>query len=197
MCQKLLAKCFRFVAISFTAMMFTSPSWADGGCDIAVTSPCPVETVVISGSGGGGGGGGAPGDTGCGGSCGMVNVGYPGSTGGRQTISNPPLPAGRFTRTTPACMREQLAFTDVANFLMAGGNPMTMGNMGYYSYTELPSFRGSMAYPAGPYWTKMQRNFYDPDGGYVISIHFEWNVSTGQFTYPPHFSSTAAQGCGA
>lgn len=75
---------------------------------------------------------------------------------------------------------------------------MTAGNNGFFSYTEIPGFRGTMGYPAGPYWTKIQRNFLVDDGNggtSTVSIHFEWNVSTGQFTYPPHFNNTPQQGC--
>ena len=181
------------VAIAGTMAAFVNVAWADGQCGSA-GNPCPVETINVNGpcgaacvgTGLGSGGGGLSGggvDTG------MVTV-------GRQTIPLPPLPAGRFTRTTPACLREQLAQSNVSTFLMNGGNPMIATDNGFYRYTEIFAFRGTMVYPAGPYWTKMQLNFVDPDGGYLVSIHFEWNVSTSQFTYPPHFSSTAAMGCG-
>lgn len=157
-------------------------------CDLNVQTSCVVDTVFIPGSSGGGGGGGG--------------TGYPGfgagGGGGSQTIPLPPLPPGGNTRTVPACLVEQYVLSEVATFLMAGRNPITAGNNGFWSFMEIPGFRGTMGYPAGPYWTKIQRNYIvdQGDGTFsTISIHFEWNVSTGQFTYPPHFNNTPQQGC--
>jgi hypothetical protein len=157
-------------------------------CDLNVQTSCVVDTVVITGSGGSGGGGGG--------------TGYPGfgtgGGGGQQTIPLPPLPPGGNTRTVPACLAEKLVQDEVGSFLMTGGNPLIAANNGFWNFTEIPGFRGTMGYPAGPYWTKIQRNFIVDDGNGVfstISIHFEWNVSTNQFTYPPHYNNTPQQGC--
>lgn len=179
------------LALCFSLTALPNLAWADGGCADAGNT-CVVEPVVVTAScgaecvstGTGAGFGGAT----------TTQVGYGNTSSGQQTISLPPLPAGKNTRTTPACLAEQLALAEVGSLLMAGGNPYIARNNGAYSFTELSSFRGTMAYPAGPYWTKMQRNFIVDDGS-VISIHFEWNVSTGQFTYPPHFNNTPTQGC--
>lgn len=186
--QKLIRKALGASLFSIVTSTLSAVAWADG-CDLSQGVPCVVDPVVIS--------------VGCGAGCvgttigvvGLGNITPSGNPG--QTITLPPLPPGQNTRKTPACLGEQYAQAEVASFLMAGGNPFSARQSnGIYNYTELAQFRGTMAYPSGIMWTKFQRNFIIDGTSSVVSIHFEWNMLLGQFTYPPHFNNTPAQGCG-
>ena len=171
---------------------FNATTWADGRCGVDGNMPCAVTPVFVSGgcgaycgSGGGGtlgmgNGGGSPGN--------MANVGLSTSPG-RPTF---PIPAGANTRTRAECGREQRLLDTVMTALSLGklqGEQIMKGvTLGDAALTKY-----------GTTWDKYQyvATYFVPYlfSSIMITLHYEYNPTTGQYTSPPHFVSPSVKNC--
>jgi hypothetical protein len=179
------------------ASVLSTPAASDDGVNPTVpynpNDPIRVPEVVVTASN--------PGN-GC-----IVNYCYNGAPSGTQPFTptststgtpnwvlppSKPIPAGANTRTTPECLREQIAQGGFMAALAAGKVPgrqimagSSMGDPRLLAY--------------GPVWLKYEVSFTSVDrSGNVLGevvMHYEYNPATGHYTSPPHFTSTVARGC--